>query len=105
MKIWIKISARSGSPFITEPLVGRDTKRGPDPTESPLTFLEPRGQILQQLGHRHSLTTGPWAGEWLGPSRLNGGKAVGKDDLWIMCLHAHHDRVTTSTVTTAAYEL
>lgn len=35
-----------GSLFITKPLVGRDIKTGCDPGVSPLTSLNPRGQIF-----------------------------------------------------------
>ncbi len=35
-----------------------DIKRGPDPGVSPLTSLEPRGQIHKPLGHRYLLTAG-----------------------------------------------
>ncbi|KAK1784862.1 hypothetical protein P4O66_018302 [Electrophorus voltai] len=37
------------------------------------------GSDLQRLGHCYSLTTRPWAGEWLGQGRLNEGKTVGKE--------------------------
>lgn len=35
-----------GSLFITKPLVGRDIKTGSDPGVSPLTSVNPRGQIF-----------------------------------------------------------
>lgn len=37
-----------------------------------------KGSDLQQLGHNHLLTTGPWVGEWLKLNGLNEGMLVGK---------------------------
>lgn len=54
-----KLFVSWGSVFITKPLVGRDIKTGFDPGVSPLTSLNPRGQIFSNCAITISWLQGP----------------------------------------------